>query len=690
MRASQWDNFGVTPLPDGSVNVSVWAPRATAAYFCHIEISSGGVTTETRHPLSRLTQGVYQSVIADIPAGSRYGFRFEGEWNPRTGLRFNPNKFLLDPYARAISGALVLDPAIYDFVPGSPETMSMLDSRSVVPHSIVVADDFDWEGDSPPEIPWSQTVLYEAHVKGLTKLHPSVPEQDRGTYRGVCAPAVIEHLQHIGVTALELLPVHQFLDEEHLLRSGLTNYWGYNTIGFFAPHNGYASGENTVVEDFKFMVRELHKAGIEVIIDVVYNHTAEGGFEGPSLCFRGINNPDFYRLDDHGQYIDFTGCGNTVNASKPQALQIIMDSLRYWVTEMHVDGFRFDLAAALARGDHEVDMHGTFLNAVQQDPILRKVKLIAEPWDVGPGGYHVGGFPSLWSEWNDRFRDDVRDFWRGATGISHIGWRLSGSEDIHGGKSADQWASVNFVTAHDGFTLSDLVSFNHKHNEDNLEDNRDGTDNNRSFNYGVEGPTTDLDIHETRTRQIRNFLATLYLSEGVPMLLAGDEFHRTQFGNNNGYCQDNHISWIDWELEQRDWDLVDLCATLKHLRVVSASMRPKSFFTGEPHGPHGPKDLAWFGPGGYEIEDWDAKLSCVGMFISPPEGDSLVIVLNADPEAVEFTLPGSPYGFSYTPILDTTYTNGIPPAMTYHALDSISVTARSTLVLSASHQEITH
>ena len=679
-----WDSFGVTPLSDGSVNVSLWAPHASSADFCHVEISPGGTVTETRYPLARLTQGVFHGVVPNIAVGSRYGFRLGGEWNPRVGLRFNPHKFLLDPYARAMSGSLILDPAIYDYDPDFPDSMSTLDSLHFVPHSIVTSNDFDWQGDKPPNIPWSDTVLYEAHVKGLTKLHPSVPESDRGTYRGVCAPAVIEHLQHIGVTGIELLPVHQFLDEEHLLKNGLSNYWGYNSIGFFAPHSGYACGENTAVEDFKFMVRELHKAGIEVIIDVVYNHTAEGGFDGPSLCFRGINNPDFYRLDDHGEYVDFTGCGNTVNASQPQALQVIMDSLRYWVTEMHVDGFRFDLAAALARGERDVEMQGTFLSAVQQDPVLRKVKLIAEPWDVGPGGYQVGGFPSLWSEWNDRFRDDVRDFWRGSSGISHIGWRLSGSEDIHGGKSADQYASINFITAHDGFTLADLVSFNHKHNEDNLEENRDGTDSNRSFNYGVEGPTTDLEIAETRTRQIRNFLATLYLSNGVPMLLAGDEFHRTQYGNNNGYCQDNQISWINWELNQRDWDLVDLCATLKHLRVMSAGMRPASFFTGKPHVPDGAKDVAWFGPGGYEIEDWGAELSCVGMFISPPEGDSMLIVFNAAPENIEFALPGLPYAHTYTPILDTTFTNGIPPTTTHQALASIAVTARSTLVLTAS------
>lgn len=647
-----------------------------------ISLDHQGTTRERRFPLTRLVQGVFFSHVPDVPVGSHYGFRVHGDWDPQSGNRFNPHKLLLDPYAKRISGSLANTPEIYDYVSESVNEMSLTDSRDFVPHSVVTDSQFDWEGDSPPMTPMSETVIYEAHVKGLTALHPSVPEQDRGKFRGVASPAIIEHLRHIGVTAVELLPVQSFLSEKHLMDNGMRNYWGYNTIGFFSPHSEYASRPGTEIEDFKFMVRELHRAGIEVILDVVYNHTAEGGSDGPILSFRGINNRDFYWLDDHGGYMDFTGCGNTINASEPQALHVIMDSLRYWVTEMHVDGFRFDLATALARDGQGVNIQGTLLTAIQQDPVLRRVKLIAEPWDVGPDGYQVGSFPSLWSEWNDRFRDDVRDFWRGESGISHIGWRLSGSEDIHGSKSADQFTSINFVTAHDGFTMRDLVSYNHKHNQANLEDNRDGTDNNRSFNYGTEGPTSDPEIMETRARQIRNFLTTLYLSSGVPMLLAGDELHRTQCGNNNTYCQDNTISWIDWELEQSHWDIIDLCATLNHLRIAWAHIRPQGFFTGSHLYPGGPKDLAWFGPGGHEIEDWSAEdLATVGMFMSPAEGDALFCIFHAGADPINFLLPAEPYAGEYVPLLDTTFTNGRPENVTYSGRHSVSLTARSTLIL---------
>lgn len=685
MRApgGEWDNFGVTPLPDGSVNVSLWAPRATSVLFCLVNLDSNGDPTERQVELTRLVQGVFHAVIPNVPVGAHYGFRVSGEWNPESGVRFNPHKLLLDPYAKRITGNLIESPTIYDFSSDDPSTLSTTDNTNCVPHSVVTESHFDWEGDTPPNTPWTETVIYEAHVKGLTQLHPSVSDIERGTFRGVVAPALIEHFRHIGVTAIELLPVQSFLSERHLVETGLTNYWGYNTIGFFSPHAQYSSRPGTEVEDFKFMVRELHRSGIEVILDVVYNHTAEGGAQGPFLCFKGINNADFYRMTESGEYVDYTGCGNTVNASLPQALQVIMDSLRYWVTEMHVDGFRFDLTSALARGDVDVDMHGVFLNAIQQDPVLRKVKLIAEPWDMGPDGYRVGSFPTLWSEWNDRYRDDVRDFWRGESGIAHLGWRLSGSEDIHGGKSADPYTTINFVTAHDGFTLWDLVSYNQKHNQANLEDNRDGTDNNRSYNYGAEGSTTDPVILETRARQVRNFLATMYFSSGVPMLLAGDEFHRTQLGNNNAYCQDNSISWVNWELEQSDWDLVDLCATLNHVRTFWSNIRPSGFFTGQPHAENGPKDLAWYGPGGHEIEDWGIEsLSTVGMFISPDQGDALLSIFHAGSEPIDFVLPGGPYqGCSYIPILDTTFTNGKPIERCWEAQHPVTITPRSTLIL---------
>lgn len=677
-----WDAFGVTPLPDGSAQVSIWAPRATSVAFCLLSHETDGSTSERRVELNRLIQGVFFSTVSDVPIGAHYGFRVSGEWDPPTGMRFNPHKLLLDPYAKRIEGPLIQSPAIYDYDIDDPNMLSTLDSKEYVPHSVVTESRFDWESDSPPRVPWAETVIYEAHVRGYTQLHPSVAEIDRGTYRGMASPAVIEHLLHIGVTTIELLPVQSFLSERHLVETGLTNYWGYNTIGFFAPHAQYATRPGSEIEDFKFMVRELHRSGIEIILDVVYNHTAEGGAMDPTLCFKGINNIDFYRLNNSGEYVDFTGCGNSVNASLPQALQIIMDSLRYWVTEMHVDGFRFDLAAALARTEFDVDMHGVFLNAIQQDPVLRRVKLIAEPWDLGPNGYHMGSFPSLWSEWNDRYRDDVRDFWRGEPGIASIGWRLSGSEDVHGGKSADQYTSINFITAHDGFTLRDLVSYNEKHNEANLEDNRDGTNNNRSYNYGVEGPTGDPEILETRARQVRNFMATMYLSAGVPMLLAGDEFHRTQCGNNNGYCQDNSISWVNWELVQRDWDLIDLCATLNHVRTLWSEIHPTGFFTGTPHMEGGPKDLAWFGPDGGEIDDWVAGVrSTIAMFICPAQGDSLFTIFHSGAEAIDFTLPQSPNGnLSFRPILDTTFTNGQPTSDIYQSGQSVKITARSTII----------
>ena len=497
---------------------------------------------------------------------------------------------------------------------------------------------------------------------------------------------MIEHLVHIGVSAIELLPIQHFVNEVHLMETGLSNYWGYNTLGFFAPHADYASSPGNQIDDFKFMVKELHSAGIEVILDVVYNHTAEGGTLGPSLSFKGINNRDFYRLTDTGDYVNFAGCGNTINAAQPQALQLIMDSLRYWVSEMHVDGFRFDLASTLARSFHEVDMLGNFLTTIAQDPILRRSKLIAEPWDVGPGGYQVGSFPPLWSEWNDKYRDDVRDFWRGESGIAGIGWRLSGSQDLYGGPGTDPYTSINFITAHDGFTLLDLVSFNEKHNEANLEQNRDGTDNNRSYNFGVEGPSQDPEILTTRARMVRNFLATLFLSGGVPMITSGDELHKTQQGNNNVYCQDNHLAWLDWDLDQQDWDLVDFVATMAHIRRSHPMLRPLDFYHGEPNFAGGPKDLAWFGPDSVEISDWHlGENNSLGMFLSPSDTatESLLAIFHTGSEPVEFILPGAPYALTYVAILDTFATNGQPSEQIYHAGEALVCQPRSTYVLTA-------
>ena len=685
-KAGHWDPFGVTLLPDGSAKVSLWAPHADQVEFCVVTGDEIEGFTESRHELEHRVQNVHYSIVPNIGPNTRYGFRVHGPWDPGNGMRFNPHKFLLDPYARAITGQLHNHPAIFDYQVDDPATMSTLDSRDFVPHGLTVHSEFDWDGDEPLERPWNETVIYEAHVKGLTYRHPSVPENERGTFRGIARKEVIDHLVHIGVSAIELLPVQQFVNETHLMDTGLSNYWGYNTLGFFAPHADYASTPGNQIDDFKFMVKGLHGAGIEVILDVVYNHTAEGGALGPSLSFKGINNKDFYRLTDTGDYMNFAGCGNSINAAQPQALQLIMDSLRYWVTEMHVDGFRFDLASTLARSFHEVDMLGNFLTTISQDPILRRSKLIAEPWDVGPGGYQLGSFPPLWSEWNDRYRDGVRDFWRGESGIAAIAWRLSGSQDLYGGEGADPHSSINFITAHDGFTMLDLVSFNHKHNEANREDNRDGTDNNRSYNFGAEGPTQDSGIREIRARMVRNFLATLFLSGGVPMIASGDELHKTQRGNNNVYCQDNDFSWLNWDLEQHDWDLIDFVATMAHIRRSYPMLRPLDFYSGEPLHENGPKDLAWFAPDAQEISDWHhSEHTSIGMFLTPYESGekSIFAIFHAGSEPVNFALPALPYAQSYVAILDTHATNGQPNEHVHGAGGIFLCQPRSTYVFTA-------
>ncbi len=489
-----WDPLGVTPDRHGGAHVALWAQGATAVDLCIFDEDGN----EKRIPLNERMFNVFHRHVQDLPAGTRYGFRVDGPWEPVRGLRWNPNKLLLDPYAKAIDGQFALHPAVFGHTAGDDLTMSLLDSAPYVPRSVVVDDHFDWGDDRPPGTAWGDTVIYETHVRGITKQHPSIPEHERGTYAGLTHPAVLEHLTTLGVTAIELLPVHHFVDETHLLDLDLTNYWGYNSIGYFAPHASYSStgARGGQVSEFKRMVKAMHAAGLEVILDVVYNHTAEGNQLGPTLSFRGIDNDDYYHLRDGGRYYaDYTGCGNTLDVSKPHVLQLVMDSLRYWVEEMHVDGFRFDLASALARSFHDVNMLGNFMTTIQQDPVLRRVKLIAEPWDVGPGGYQVGEFPPLWTEWNDKYRDNVRDFWRGRTGIGELGWRLSGSADLYASEGRRPFASINFVTAHDGFTMRDLVSYDHKHNEANLESNRDGTDNNRSYNYGVEGETARRDHH---------------------------------------------------------------------------------------------------------------------------------------------------------------------------------------------------
>ncbi|WP_103884787.1 glycogen debranching protein GlgX [Actinacidiphila yanglinensis] len=663
--------------PDGTpgTNFALWAGGAESVEVC-LFADDG---TETRAPLTDLTHEVWHGFVPGVRPGQRYGLRVGGRWDPWTGARWNPAKLLLDPYARAVDGHFGMVPEVYAHARDWPEqdvadtVRDDRDSAPYVPKGVVVDDADDWEDDHRPKTPWSDTVIYELHVRGFTRRHPDIPPQLRGTYAGLAHPAAIDHLTRLGVTAVELLPVHQFADEEHLLRRGLSNYWGYNSIGYFAPHAAYsASGSRgEQVGEFKRMVRALHAAGIEVILDVVYNHTAEGGQGGPTLSLRGIDNRGYYRLGpDPRGYSDYTGCGNTLNVVQPHVLRLITDSLRYWVTEMGVDGFRFDLAAALARSLHDVDMLSPFLAVIAQDPVLRRVKLIAEPWDVGDGGYQVGSFPPLWTEWNDRFRDTVRDFWRGATGdLRDLGYRLSGSSDLYDWGGRRPYASVNYVTAHDGFTLRDLVSHNGKHNDANGEDGRDGTDDNRSWNCGAEGATDDPDVLALRHRQVRNLLATLLLSTGVPMLVAGDEMGRTQGGNNNAYCQDNETGWVDWSLrDDPAWSgLVDLVARLIALRRAHPVLRRGGFFSGMSLAPEGLRDVTWFGPAGREMTeaDWFAPSATLGMLLSgqdipqrdargePVVDDSFLLIVHADHRPVEFTLPGPPWASGYDEVLDT-------------------------------------
>jgi len=661
------DPLGVTldrTQPD-TADVALWAPGAQRVDLC-IFPEGGGEESIT---LPEITLGVHHGRIRGLTPGTRYGFRVHGPWDPAHGDRWNPAKLLTDPYARALEGTASLDDAIFGSLPHDDLTINPADSASFVPRSIVVDDQFDWEDDTPPATPWGDTVIYETHVRGLTKQHPAVPEELRGTYAGVAHPAVIEHLTSLGVTAVELMPVHHFTSEVHLLEFGLTNYWGYNTLGYFAPHAAYSSGggRGEQVAEFKAMVKALHAAGLEVIIDVVYNHTAEEGVNGPTLAFRGIDNSGYYRLRDDGRfYEDYTGCGNTLDLSHPHVLQMVMDSLRYWVLSMHVDGFRFDLASALARSIHDVDMLGTFITTIRQDPVLRRVKLIAEPWDVGPGGYQVGEFPAMWREWNGKYRDCLRDFWRGSSGIAELGWRLSGSADLYSSEGRSPYSSINFITAHDGFTMRDLVSYDHKHNEANLEDNRDGTDDNRSYNYGHEGDTTDPHINQVRHRQIRNMIASLVLSTGVPMILGGDEFGRTQGGNNNGYCQDNPTSWYDWNLAQWQTDLVEFTRYVIALRKQHRVLRQRFFFQGTPRQEGGAPDLAWFSPSGAPLtsDEWNSpETRTLGMFLSgalrpiPGEAnngdDSFLLLLHSGDDHRAFVLPGPPYGSTYRRVLDT-------------------------------------
>jgi glycogen operon protein len=686
---------------DGSgTNFSVFSELAQHVELCLIDDDG----SETRVELPENTAFCWHGYLPGVGPGQRYGFRVNGDYDPKRGLRANPNKLLLDPYAKAIDGSVQWEPAVYPYVLGHPDgdlARNDTDSAPFVPKSVVISPFFDWGDDRPPRTPWPDTVVYETHVKGLTTRHPDVADDQRGTYAGVASPAIIEHLQRLGVTAVELMPVHQFVHDHVLVRRGLRNYWGYNSIGYFAPHNEYASAgtRSEQVQEFKQMVKLLHQAGIEVILDVVYNHTAEGNHLGPMLCFRGLDNAAYYRLGaDPRYYEDYTGTGNSLNMRHPHVLQLVMDSLRYWITEMHVDGFRFDLAAALARELHDVDRLSAFFDIIQQDPVIRQVKLIAEPWDVGEGGYQVGNFPPLWSEWNGKFRDCGRDFWRGGqSALAELGYRLTGSSDLYEDDCRRPSSSVNFVTAHDGFTLADVVAYNEKHNEANGEDNHDGESYNRSWNCGVEGPTDDPAVVTLRHRQQRNLLATLALSQGVPMLLGGDEIGRTQRGNNNAYCQDNEISWYDWSQAEPNEDLLAFTTALVRMRLEHPVFRRRRFFLGRPIHGAGVDDIAWFRPDGSEMtdDDWQSGYAkSIAMFLNgdaipdpDPRGeaitdDSFFVLMNAADASIDFMVPVSRWGERWTRVFDTSLAafDG-DDAPLYKAGDKIALEARSVVVI---------
>ena len=656
---------------------------------------------ETAITLPEVDGFVWHGYLPNIGPGQRYGYRVHGPYDPGSGLRCNPHKLLLDPYAKAVDGKVDWHPSLFSYEFDQPDRRNDHDSAPFLPKAVVINPYFNWGTDRPPARPYNETVIYEAHVKGLTFLNRNIPLEMRGTYAGLSHPAMIEHFLKLGVTAVELMPVHQFVHDHSLRQRGLRNYWGYNTIGFLAPDAAYSSSGTSgqQVQEFKAMVRDLHEAGIEVILDVVYNHTAEGNHLGPTLSMRGIDNASYYRLVD-GQpeyYMDYTGTGNTLNVRHPHTLQLIMDSLRYWVLEMHVDGFRFDLAATLAREFYDVDRLSAFFDLVQQDPTVSQVKLIAEPWDVGPGGYQVGNFPPQWTEWNGKFRDTVRDFWRGEPAtLGEFAARISGSPDLYEHSSRRPVASINFVTCHDGFTLTDLVSYNEKHNEANGEGNRDGESHNRSWNCGVEGETDDLEIIELRAQQRRNFLATLFLSQGVPMLLHGDETGRTQRGNNNGYCQDNDITWLDWA--QVDEELLRFTTQVSQLRREHPVFRRRRFFDGRPvrRGAGAPlPDIAWFTPDSREMseEDWEAGFGkSVAVFLNG-EGipdrnargervvdDSFIMIFNAHDGSIDFTLPPPEWGAKWEIVLDTATPQLAEPAPAA-AQSLLTIEARSLCVL---------
>jgi len=682
-----WDGVGT--------NFSVFSEVATRVELALFD----GKGAETKVDLPETTAFIWHGYLPNITPGQRYGYRVHGPWQPEDGHRCNPAKLLLDPYCKAVEGQVQWNEAVFPYLFNDPDgSINSADSAPFMPKSVVTNPFFDWKHDRLPRTPWHETIIYEAHVRGFTMRHPGIPENLRGTYAGLAHPAAIRYLTQLGVTAIEVLPVHQFIHSKQLLDNGLRNYWGYDSICFLAPHNEYAASGQTgqQVTEFKQMVKAMHQAGIEVILDVVYNHTAEGNHLGPMLSMKGIDNSAYYRTvaDKPQYYMDYTGTGNSLNMRHPHVLQLIMDSLRYWHLEMHVDGFRFDLAATLARELHDVDRLSAFFDIIQQDPTISQVKLIAEPWDVGEGGYQVGNFPSLWSEWNGRYRDAVRDYWRGGEQtLDDFATRLTGSSDLYAMTGRRPYASVNFITAHDGFTLHDLVSYNHKHNEANGEQNRDGADDNRSWNCGVEGPTEDPEINALRSRQQRNFLTTLFLSQGVPMLVAGDEVGRTQHGNNNAYCQDNELSWFDWT--NTDDGLRAFVSRVIQFRKAHPAFQRRRWFLGR--SVRGVSDIAWLTPGGRAMtdEDWQIGYArTVGMFLNgkaiptpdergePLIDDSFYLVFNAHYEAIEFTLPAPACGQRWMKVIDTS--DPVPDLREHNTLPAqtqIRVAAHSVVVL---------
>jgi isoamylase len=693
-----------TPYPLGATydgagtNFAVFSEIAESVDLCLFDDDD----VETVITLPEYDAFVWHGYLPRVGPGQRYGYRVRGPYDPAQGNRCNPSKLLLDPYAKAVQGHVDWHESLFGYPFGDPDGRNDDDSAPHAMKAVVINPYFDWRSDHQLRIPYHESIIYEAHVKGMTIEHPDIPENIRGTYAGLAHPVMVDYLTKLGITAVELMPVHQFVSDSGLRDKGLSNYWGYNTIGFFAPHNGYSSagdlGEQ--VQEFKALVRTLHEAGIEVILDVVYNHTAEGNHLGPTLSFRGLDNAAYYRLseDDLSKYMDYTGTGNSLNARNPHALQLIMDSLRYWVLEMHVDGFRFDLASVLAREFFDVDRLSAFFDLVQQDPVVSQVKLIAEPWDVGEGGYQVGNFPPLWSEWNGQYRDTVRDFWRGEPAtLGEFASRLTGSSDLYAHSGRRPMASINFVTAHDGFTLQDLVSYNEKHNDANGEDGNDGTDDNRSWNCGSEGPTEDVEIIALREQQKRNFLTTLFLSQGVPMLLHGDEFGRSQGGNNNGYCQDSAISWVDWSLRTEHEVQLAFTRELAALRRNHPVFRRRRFFDGHPVRAAGEdlRDIAWFTPGGTEMSDDDwatGYAKSLGVFLNgeaigyPDQrgqavvDDSFLLLFNGADTGIDFITPSADYGERWEIVIDTTVPIDVEkPSIKADSLTHVE--GRSVLVL---------